>query len=335
MKFGSVTVRLGLKGHPRTRHVHHARVGDVVLVEVLTENPKYPYLEQPSGVLTRLRVGDQVVGAIGSRQALRGFVGYAPVKLNENDELYVLNMGGVIGRFIDSTTELGEPVKVKYLGTVVDDRGIVNLERAALPPVHALTSTPPIVLVIGTCMNVGKTSTAARLIEVATRAGFKVGAAKLSGVAAVRDLRKFEDAGAVDVKSFLDAGLPSTVDTEDLAPVVKSVVSALQGDLIVVELGDGIMGHYKVETVLTDANIMSRVSAVVVCANDLMAAYGAKLYLDQLGVKIHAFSGLATENVSGSEYIEDRLGIPAINGLKNPWKLLEALNLPCGSSVRS
>lgn len=335
MKFGSATVRLGLKGHPKTQHVHHARVGDVVLVEVLTENPKYPYLEQPNGVLTKLRVGDHVVGAIGSRQALRGFVGYAPVKLNENDELYILNMGGVIGRFIDSTTELGEPVRVQYLGTVVDDKGVVNLNRAALPTVHALMDTPPIILVIGTCMNVGKTSTAAKLIEVATKAGYKVGAAKLSGVAAVKDLRKFEDAGAVDVKSFIDVGLPSTVDTEDLAPVVKSVVSAVKGDLIIVELGDGIMGHYKVETVLTDANIMSHVAANVVCANDLMAAYGAKLYLDQLGVKIHAFSGIATENVSGSEYIEDKLGIPAINGMKDPWKLFEVLKVPCCLSARS
>jgi hypothetical protein len=99
----------------------------------------------------------------------------------------------------------------------------------------------------------------------------------------------------------------------------------LDGDLIVVELGDGIVGHYRVETVLTDAEIMSHVAAVVLCAGDLMSAYGAKLYLDGLGVSITAFSGLATENVAGSSYIEGWLGIPAINGLKEPERLYETL----------
>lgn len=327
LKISSSTARLALATPLQTRFMTSARAGDLIIAEVLSENPSYPYLEQTDGSLTELKVGDQIIGVAGSRQALRGFVGSVPASLKKHETLSLLNMGGVIGRFIDSTTSLGRPIKVKYLGTVVDSLGIVNLNRAALPTANAITGARPIVLVIGTCMNVGKTMTAASLIAVAKARGYRVGAAKLAGVAAIKDLRQFAAAGAVDVKSFLDCGLPSTVDADDLAPIVKTVINALKGELVIVELGDGIIGHYKVETVLTDAEIMKHVSAVIVCAGDLMAAYGAKQYLTGLGVGIDAFSGLATENLSGSDYIEKAFNVPAINGLKRPEKLFATLKL--------
>jgi hypothetical protein len=327
LHISSSTSRLRLEAPLRLEPVRNARVGDVVVVEVLSVNLAYPNLELPDGTFRQLEVGDVVVGSLGSRQALRGFVGFAPETLVPGETLALLNMGGVIGRFVDSITSLGEPARVRYLGTVVDEEGVVNLSRAALPEAMALSKPRPIVLVIGTCMSVGKTATMAKLVECATRAGFAVGAAKLSGVGAIRDLTKFAEAGAIDVKSFLDCGLPSTVDADDLAPIVKTVVNALEGDLVIVELGDGIMGHYKVETVITDLDIMQHVASVVVCAGDITAAYGAKHYLERFGVAVDVFSGLATENVSGSGYIEEHLGIPAINGLKEPERLFAALQL--------
>jgi molybdopterin-guanine dinucleotide biosynthesis protein len=331
----SSTSRLRLDATPLTEVVQKAAIGDVVAVEVLSVNPAYPNLELPDGSLVGLNAGDIVIGSLGSRQALRGFVGRAPTSLEAGCELALLNMGGVIGHFVDSITSLGAPTRVRYIGTAVDEDGVVNLSRIALPEASAIAEPRPIVLVIGTCMSVGKTATMAKLIESATRSGFAVGAAKLSGVGAIRDMMRFAESGAVDVKSFLDCGLPSTVDADDLAPITKTVVNALAGDLIIVELGDGIMGHYKVETVLTDADIMANVAAVVVCAGDITAAYGARHYLEILGVRIDVFSGLATENISGSGYIEEHLGIPAINGLKEPDRLFAALPLSGEWGVRS
>lgn len=327
MIFTSSTSRLSFDATARIEPVGQTRPGDVVVVEVLSVNAAYPNVELPDGTLKPLAVGDRIVGALGSRQALRGFVGYAPTEVAEGESLALLNMGGVIGRFVDSTTALGKPAEVRYIGTIVDDAGVVNMDRAALPIAHKIASRRPVVLAIGTCMNVGKTTTVAKLIESATRAGHRVGAAKLAGVAAIRDLGAFEDAGACDVKSFLDCGLPSTVDADDLAPVFKTVVNAVDGDIVLVELGDGIVGHYHVDSVLTDPDILDHVSAVILCAGDLMAAYGAKIYLDKLGIPITAFSGLATENVAGSEYIEQWLGIPAINGLKEPERLFATLGI--------
>ncbi len=335
MIFGSATIRLNLSQPLEFKPTASARVGDVVVVEVLSENHVYPNLELPDGTPHRITVGDRIVGVLGSRQALRGFVGHAPTALEAGMELALLNMGGVIGHFVDSTTALGEPARVRYLGTAVDEKGVINLDRAALPVSETIHRERPVVLVIGTCMNVGKTVTAARLVEMAANAGHRVGAAKVSGVGAVKDLYSFKNAGAIDVKSFLDCGLPSTVDADDLVPVVKTVINHVDGDLVIVEFGDGIMGHYKVEGVLTDPEVMKHVAAVVVCAGDLMAAYGAKVYLDQLGVGFSVFSGLVSENVSGSSYIEEKWNIPALNGLKHAEKLFESLNLPQPATAKS
>lgn len=330
MKFGSATFKLGLSETLKYEPLPVGNVGDVVVCEVMSENASYPYLEQTDGTMTKVNVGDRIVGVLGSRQALRGFVGQAPASLCKYMRLSLLNMGGVIGHYIDAVTSLGEPAQVRYLGTVVDEQGPVSLKRSALPEAQQILKWRPLILVLGTCMHVGKTATVAKLIETATKNGFQVGAAKVSGVGAIKDLKNFWEAGAVDVKSFIDCGLPSTVDAENLAPIVKTVVNAVEGDLVIVEFGDGIMGHYKVETVLSDPDIMNHVSAIVVCAGDLMGAYGAKIYLDQLGVKFAAYSGLATENVSGSDYIEEKFNIPAINALKHPKKLFDTLGINKG-----
>lgn len=323
MKFSSVTSKLELSNRIQVEKFSTAKTGDVILAEVLSQNAAYPYLEKTDGELSTLEIGDHIIGVIGARQALRGFVGYSPKKLDHNNPLSLLNMGGVIGCCLDSALGLGEPPQVKYLGTVIDKDGIVNINRFVLPHASSIEGSRQMILILGTCMNVGKTSNATKMISAATQAGFKVGAAKIAGVAAIKDLQSFKNAGAIDVKSFLDCGLPSTVDTDDLAPIVKNIVNALKGDLLIIELGDGIMGSYKVETVLSNKEIMSHMTSVVVCAADLAAAYGAKQYLEEFGLKIDIFSGPVTDNISGSHYIEEKWGIPAINCFKFPHHLFE------------
>ncbi|HQR40480.1 MAG TPA: hypothetical protein PLF26_19005, partial [Blastocatellia bacterium] len=123
MIFSSSTSRLSFQPSARVESLAHARPGDVVVAEILTANPAYPHLEQPDGSFATLNVGDRIVGALGSRSALRGFVGTAPESLVEDDTLALLNMGGVIGRYVDSTAALGEPASVGYAGSIVGDDG--------------------------------------------------------------------------------------------------------------------------------------------------------------------------------------------------------------------
>src|SRR5207237_8712015 len=74
-----------------------ARAGDVVVVRVLTDNATYNMLELPTGRLAKVNPGDLIVGVLGRRRALKGFVGDVPTTVEMGDELHLLNLGGVIG----------------------------------------------------------------------------------------------------------------------------------------------------------------------------------------------------------------------------------------------
>ena len=64
------------------------------------------------------------------------------------------------------------------------------------------------------------------------------------------------DHGAIATASFLDCGLPSTVDVGICRLYAKTIIARLNEsnpDLIVIELGDGMLGGYSVDTVFDDA----------------------------------------------------------------------------------
>ena len=143
---------------------------------------------------------------------------------------------------------VGDPVKVEVIG--VSKR---NLRDVALPKVDILTHAPPIILVCGSCMSVGKTATLEEIIKGLTRQGLKVGGAKITGIAALKDILRMRVAGAVRTYSLLDCGVPSTVDTDDVAGIARSIVAKMADlDVVVMELGDGIVGHYNVEGFFED-----------------------------------------------------------------------------------
>ena len=317
--FGSVTLPLALTSPVEVSEQGKAEPGQVVAVRALTENPNYPDIEKPDGTRVPIRKGDVIGSVLGSRQALRGYVGYAPLRIAAGDRLQVLNLGGVIGRHVSGSPKLGAPVQVEVLG--ISPR---NLVEAALPKVDVLASAPPIILVAGSCMNVGKTVTSVAIVKGLTARGLRVGAGKITGMASLKDTILMEKAGAVRTYSFVDCGVPSTVDTEDVAGIARSIVGKLSDlDVIVLELGDGVIGHYRVDRFFDDRGLLSHVDAVVFCAADLTAAWGGREFLSQKGVDVKVFCGPVTETEAGVTHLESSVGAPAINALTDPEKLVD------------
>src|SRR6188472_1224644 len=72
-------------------------VGDVVMVRAVSESVTYGNLELPTGRLAKINVGDVLLGVLGKRRALKGFVGDVPDSIKAGHRLHLLNMGGVIG----------------------------------------------------------------------------------------------------------------------------------------------------------------------------------------------------------------------------------------------
>ncbi|HET6312424.1 MAG TPA: hypothetical protein VFH60_01200 [Chloroflexia bacterium] len=324
-KIASVTSRLGLGSKVEVSEYVPAERGTALVVEALEEKAVYGELELTGGRLARIIKGDLIAGVLGERQALKGFVGSVPSHIEPGDTLHILNMGGVIGICSSANSDFGKPLQVRVIGSVVVGGVPANIADNAVPWQTSLPDCAPIILVSGTCMNAGKTTAACEVVRVLSSRGYRVAAAKLAGVATQRDLLNMQDHGAVCALSFSDAGLPSTTRTDScLVPAAKGVLSALSAcnpDVIVVEFGDGIMGHYGVDILLRDRELMGHVRAHILCANDLVAAWGGLRYLDELGVSVDCVSGPATDNSAGVDYITQNFNIAAANGRGEPARL--------------
>src|SRR3984893_16604146 len=226
-KIASSTVNLGLSHELEITTRCEARTGNVVVVRTLTDNATYNTLELVTGRMAKINPGDIIAGVLGYRRALKGFVGHVPEAVQAGDRLHLLNLGGLIGRCVGHHHSLSNAIEVEVIGMPVIEGRILNIAEGAVTPRETLESTAPLVLVAGTCMNSGKTYAATEIIKHLTRAGQRVAAAKLAGVACLRDTLNMQDHVAIKTMSFLDCGLPSTVGLADLAPMAKGVISKL------------------------------------------------------------------------------------------------------------
>lgn len=299
--------------------------GDVVVVRALSESVTYGNLELPTGRLAKINRNDILLGVLGKRRALKGFVGDVPESVNVGDRLHLLNMGGVIGICKGHHSSFSDAIEVEVIGIASDaDGSVLNITDNAIPASNFLLPSAPIILVAGTCMNSGKTGAATEIIRQAANADIRVAGAKLSGIACLRDTLHMQDHGAVATASFLDCGLPSTVDHGDLPSVAKGILNHLNTfdpELIVVELGDGIVGGYAVDSVLMDAEIKAAISSFVFCASDYVGVIGGIAVLKDMGLDIDVIAGSVTDSQMGEDFVEEHFGIKAGNARRNGMRL--------------
>lgn len=307
-----------------------AAAGVVLAVRVLDEKHTYNEVEDPHGRMMTVHAGDVLAGVLGGRKALRGYAGEVPESVEVGDVLHLLNKGGVIGHCTSHNPEVGPPARVQVLGAVLTPSEVgpavpATISRGPVQPLDALpASLPPMVLLVGSCMHAGKTAAACSLIRQATMRGLRVGATKVTGVALRRDSLEMGDHGARVVCTFADAGLPSTCDVDPL-PVARGCLAYVADrnvDLVVVELGDGLLGEYGVRQLL--AELGPRASAIVLSATDPVAAWGGVHLLSAMGLATTVVTGPATDNAAGGLAIAD-LGVATANARTDAERLAAAV----------
>src|SRR5688572_26613253 len=148
-KRGSVTSRIELgRKVDVLKHRTVATAGDIVAARAITESVTYGNLELPSGRLARINRGDVLLGALGKRRALKGFVGEVPQTVAPGDRLHVLNMGGVIGECTGHHSSLSDAIELEVIGLVANGNGTpLNIRDGALQPASELSLGAPIVMV--------------------------------------------------------------------------------------------------------------------------------------------------------------------------------------------
>ncbi|MGH8254443.1 MAG: hypothetical protein ACRES2_10385 [Steroidobacteraceae bacterium] len=335
-KIASITQACALGHELRIADEIPSEEGVVIVAEILNNKSTYNTLELTSGRMAKVARGDVVVGALGPRKALFGYSGHVPESLKPGDVIQMLNIGGVMGVCDSATPDKGKPFDCRVLGVVLQfpylgERigvparvGYRRLDHEAALDARGV----PVVALAGTCMEAGKTAAAAAIISRMRHRGLVVDAFKATGVSLRRDIMAFEDAGARKSMIFTDLGVVTTSPRTGpaLTRTMLTELAAGKPDVIVFELGDGLLGTYGVDAILNDEEIRRAITGLVLSANDPVAAWGGvQLLRDRFKVEPCMVTGPSTDNQVGVDIIEQQLKVPACNAISNPAALGDAV----------
>ena len=153
---------------------------------------------------------------------------------------HALTGAGLFGLATSTSMMLPRLMSLTYMGHVLrDDRPLRMQDFVPEAPDAKLSA--PVILLVGTSMSAGKTTTGRMIIHELKKSGLRIVGAKFTGAARYRDVLTYKDAGADAVLDFVDAGLPSTVvprrQFHDAMRYLMRRVAALEPDILVAEAG--------------------------------------------------------------------------------------------------
>lgn len=285
------------------------KTGDYVAGKV-SAPPGTMQLEMPTGRMAEVAEGDIIIGALGDRHATLGATGKWS-KIGKNGKMHLLSAGGIFGKMTSISSFVPSLIEMDYLGHVTMN-GKKKRMRDFVQKTEKIDFTIPVVLIVGTSMSAGKTTTAKIIIRQLKKAGLKVAGAKLTGTGRYRDILGMYDAGADCITDFVDAGLPtSVVPRSEYIPALKNILSKVQledPDIAVIEIGASPLEPYNGDHAIhyIEKNVKFR----VLCASDPYAVYGV---MKAFGSKPDLISGVATNTIGGVELIENLSDVPSLN----------------------
>jgi hypothetical protein len=274
--------------------------GDLVLarVEALGHHKR---LHTISGGRKNLFVGDLVVVAYGDRYAPNQFEARVPRDLRDCD---LVAGGGLAARVVNQHERIrGVATRLHPLGLLATDPEAppLNVAGFALEPSRISDAArPPVLAVVGTSMDAGKTTAAAHLVRGLHRHGHRVGYAKVTGTAAAGDPGLLRDAGASVVLDFTDAGHVSTyrLPIGSVVAIFEELLLHLVAagvDSIVIEVADGLLQR-ETEALLQSPAFRSGVDGVIFTAADSLGAVGGVQWLRDRDLPVTALSGRLTSS---------------------------------------
>ena len=288
------------------------RPGDLVLARVVRKR-QHPRIELPSGRKASLFVGDEVVVSYGNRYASDQFEGIVPDDLAP---CHLVASGGVAARAVQRSRLVRPATEIEPIGLLGNAAGVpVNLASYALEPV-ASDRHPVCLAVIGSSMNAGKTTSAARLVRAFRDAGQGVGAAKITGTGSGGDYWKLTDAGARPVLDFTDAGHVSTykVPVPELCRVAESLVTTIAAagcDVIVLEIADGVFQR-ETAGLLCSPSLQRLVDGFLLAVTDSMSAAAGVSWLERQRLPLLALCGTLTRSPLAAQEAIDATGVPVL-----------------------
>ena len=300
--------------------------GDYVVGEVNAHHRGLSSIELSNGRMIEVTDGDQIVGAFGQRCATLEAVGDWRA-IGEDLQMEALTSAGLFGKLTSKSAFLPALLSLTYRGHVIIAGKKVAMDDFA-PTLPEIPFTLPIVLIIGTSMSAGKTSSARIIVRLLKEAGLKVIGAKLTGAGRYRDILSVRDAGADWIFDFVDVGLPSTVcPADEYRTALHQLLTrmmAVNADVVVAEAGASPLEPYNGATAI--AEIENNVRCTVLCASDPYGVVGVTTAFKKLPDLV---AGAAANTEAGIQLVEKLSGLKALD-------LLDKQSLPqLGAILRS
>ncbi|MDR7329153.1 DUF1611 domain-containing protein [Corynebacterium guangdongense] len=275
------------------------QAGDLVIARV-SEIVNHKRIETETSRKAILYTDAIVALAYGHRYAADQFLAHVPGNL---DHCHLVAAGGIAGVVTECHSKIVGPTQIEPLGLLTRNGEVVNVVDTApfanTPVYGAPAGRPEVIAVLGTSMNSGKSTVMSCLVNGLTKAGYRVGAGKITGTGAGNDRMHYHDAGAHQVIDFTDFGYGTTFrqDFDSLRSLTVNMIDVLGAgnDLVLVEIADGI---YQEETarLLRDGVFQDSVDQVLFAAVDALGARAGVGELLDAGLRVACASGVMTSS---------------------------------------
>lgn len=296
------------------------RSGDVVIANV-AELGKHTRLQSPVSRRQLMFVGQEIMVAYGHRYAPDLFLAHVPDNLGP---CQLVAGGGVASEVIEQHASIDKATQLEPVGLLMRQGKVVNLQDFAplsieneSPQAAQIDAPrPPVIAVLGTSMNSGKSTTLGCLVNGLVNSGMQVAAGKATGTGAGNDPNLFTDAGAFSVCDFTDFGFPTTyrLDYETVRDLLVAMIreqSATGAGTVVIEIADGLF-QGETSRLLRDPIFTAQVDRVLFSAQDALGAQAGERILLDAGLDVAAVSGVLTASPLAAMEAQAQLATPVI-----------------------
>jgi hypothetical protein len=284
--------------------------GDYVVAEVRPREGIGEIFELSTGRECSPMAGDLLVGALARRAATLEAVGSFE-DVGPDGLMHLLTGGGCLGRMTSHSRFAPALLPVRYRGHLLD-AGKKLCMKDFVPEPPDVPFDLPVVLLVGTSMSAGKTFAGRVVVQQLKSLGHKVVGAKLTGAGRWRDTMSFGDAGADYMFDFVDAGLPTTVVSEDEYRAAISGllprIAATGASVALIEAGASPLEPYN-GGVLVEL-LGDNVAFTILSASDPYAVVGIQTAWERT---FDLVAGPTANTRAGVALVHELTGLPALD----------------------
>lgn len=254
-------------------------VGDLVYGKVVRIG-QHSQLENKSGRLHQINDGSTSLFVFGNRYAPDYYEGLVPT--SKKSEVDLIARSGVIGDVISKNSVVKDPTRIRILGNICDkDEEAINTKDFCVVNPTSMSkkaNRSKMILVVGTSMNSGKSTSAVACCWALKAMGHEVRASKITGTASLKDILFMQDVGASHVNDFTHFGFPSTYlsTEEELIRIFNQLdlkFANNPNNFWVVEIADGIFQR-EASILLRSPEVTNRIHKLIFAATDSLSASG-------------------------------------------------------------